>query len=117
MTPVDIADDALTHPEILRLSKGLRMIEDDACNATFPAERHARVSLILKDGTRLDSNTHSPGWDHRAPPSDADLTTKFRSLADPVLGTDRATAILLAIDDLDNQPLESLTDLLFQPIS
>ncbi len=117
ITAEDIGDEALSDPEVLRLSQSLQMIEDDACNATFPAERHARVTLILKDGTKLAGDIQSPRWDHRAPPSDQELAEKFLSLADPVLGPARAEAIAAAIDELDRQPLESLTDLLFQPIN
>lgn len=117
VTPDDLDGDALFDSETLRLSQSLQMIEDQACNATFPAERHASVTLVLKDGTRLESSVHSPRWDHRAPPSDQDLAEKFLSLTDPLLGPERAEAIAAAIDDLDKQPLESLTDLLFQPIN
>ena len=68
ITPADLDGPALTDPEILRLSESLTMSENDACNATFPAERHASVVLHLKDGRRLDSGLMSPRWDHRAPP-------------------------------------------------
>jgi 2-methylcitrate dehydratase PrpD len=115
--PADIDDTALDDPEILRLSEGLRMTEDAACNATFPAERHARVTLVLQDGTRLQSGTQSPRWDHRAPPSDTELEAKFHDLADPVLGAARARAIRQALEALPDAPLDRLTDLLFQPIS
>lgn len=117
VTPADIADDALTDPEILRLSGSLRMIEDAACNASFPTERHARVALVLKNGTRLEGETMSPRWDHRDPPSEAELRDKYHALAVPVLGRDRADRIEAALHDLPGTGLAPLTDQLFRPIN
>jgi 2-methylcitrate dehydratase PrpD len=117
ITPDDIADDALDDPEILRLSQGLVMTESDHANAGFPMTRLARVSLILKDGTRLDGPWMTPKWDHTAPPTEAELRAKFHALADPVLGAGRAEAIETALAKLPQTPLSALTDLLFQPIS
>ena len=117
ITPNDLDGAALRDPEVLRLSQGLQMIEDAACNATFPTERHARVALILKDGRRVESDTMSPGWDHRAPPSEDELRQKFHALADPVLGRDRASRIEAALDGLEQTGMDPLTDVLFQPIN
>jgi 2-methylcitrate dehydratase PrpD len=116
VTPADIADAALHDPDILRLSESLLMREDDTANAAFPTERLAQVSLVLRDGTRLDGGWLSPRWDHRAPPSPAELRSKFHALADPILGPVRSDAIEAALHDLADGSLSVLTDLLFQPI-
>lgn len=117
ISPADIADDALDDPEILRLSQSLEMHESDHANARFPAERLARVSLILTDGTRLDGDWMNPRWDHRAPPTEAELRAKYHALADPILGKTRAAGIEDALSGLAGGGLAPLTDLLFQPIS
>ncbi len=117
LTPADIDGDALRDPEILRLSNSLVMGESDRANATFPEQREARVSLVLKNGTRLDGPYMTPRWDHHAPPTETELRAKYHALADPVLGPDRAGAIESALHDLPDGPLTPLTDLLFQPIS
>ena len=117
IAPQDIADDALTDPEILRLSTSLTMSETDLANARFPQQRLARVTLVLTDGTRLRGNYLTPRWDHDAPPTEAELRAKFHALADPVLGGSRATAIEEALDDLASRSLSDLTRHLFQPIS
>ncbi len=116
VTAADIADDALNDPEILRLSAGLVMHPDARANATFPAERLARVTLVLRDGTRLAGDWLNPRWDHRAPPTEAELRAKYHDLADPTLGRARASAIESALDQLHGTGLPPLTDLLFQPI-
>jgi 2-methylcitrate dehydratase PrpD len=117
VTPADIADDALSDPEILRLSRGMVMVEDDTANATFPATRLAKVTLKLTDGQRLESDWMQPRWDPTAPPSEAELREKFHKYADPVLGKARAAAIEDAIDALDRTPFSALTQHLYQPIN
>lgn len=117
VTPSDIGDDALSDPEILRLSTSMEMLEDDHANSVFPATRLARVSLHLKDGRVLEGDWKEPRWDHTAPPSEAELREKFHKFAEPILGAARATAIESAVDGLDNTLLSELTKHLYQPIS
>lgn len=117
VTPADIADDALTNPEILRLSKGMVMAENDWANEHFPQERFAKVTLHLKDGRRLESDWLEPIWDAKHQPSRDDLLNKFRDLATPLLGIDRASAIEGAVLGLEGLLLSALTEHLFHPIS
>ncbi len=114
--PADIADDALTDPEILRLSHATEMVEDAHANAPFPQKRLARVTLTLTDGQSLTSDWMEPKWDHTAPPTEAELRAKYHSLADPVLGQSRADAIENALETLDSKPLHSLSKLLLAPL-
>ncbi len=115
--PADVAGDALQDPEILRLSHATTMVEDDTANAAFPATRLARVTLVLRDGTRLESDWNQPKWDPAHPVTAPDLRAKFHDLADPLLGDTRAGAIETALRDLPSGGLRPLLDLLVQPIS
>ena len=117
VTPRDIADDALTDPEILRLSANMSMAEDDYANAVFPNTRLAKVTLVLKNGQKLAGDWLEPRWDPTAPPSEDSLREKFRKYAEPALGQTRAGAIEAAIDRLDHTPLSELTKHLYQPIN
>ncbi len=117
ITPADLADGDLSDPEILRLSRAMVMREDAEANAQFPQKRLARVALTLSDGRVLQSGWTTPRWDAEAPPTDAELRAKFHALADPVLGTARAAAILAALDDLPEAGAGPLCALLAQPIS
>jgi 2-methylcitrate dehydratase PrpD len=71
-----------------------------------PEERHgAAVALKLKDGRTLqaEANVGIPATDLAA--QEAKLVAKFRALADPVVGRDRARAaeaMLLKLDTLPN---------------
>ena len=111
----DIADNALDDPDILRLSQLLVMHEDDYANRHFPVVRYARVTLVLKDGRTVEGDWLQPLWDHRAPPTEAELRNKFHGLADPVLGKDRADATEEALSNLSRTGLAPLTTLLFAP--
>ncbi len=113
--PADLTGPALHDPDIRRLAALLRFVEDADANAAFPAKRLAQVRLTLTDGRVLTSDWHQPRWDHTAPPSPDEVAAKFRSLADPVVGPDRAAAIQAAVADLDRQPLSRLTDLITAP--
>lgn len=117
ITPADISDDALTDPEILRLSDSMIMREAEVANAAFPNRRLARTTLVLTDGSELQSEWHEPRWDATSPPTDTELRAKFHSIADPAVGTARAAAIENAINALDTTPLSELSRLLSQPIN
>jgi 2-methylcitrate dehydratase PrpD len=114
--PADLDGPALRDPEVLRLSEGLLMTERDEANATFPHKRQARVRLILRDGRVLQGDWMTPRWDPEAPPTQVEIRAKYRSLANPVLGEARATAIWEVIETLEERPLSALTDLLFRGV-
>jgi 2-methylcitrate dehydratase PrpD len=114
LTPADIADDALSDPEVLRLSQALEMREHSHAQENFPAERLSRVALTLTDGRELQGDWMNPLWAPDAPPADAELETKFTALAAPVLGADRASAILTACKTLESLVLSDLTSLLYR---
>jgi len=117
VTPADISDSSLQDPEILRLSRAMTMIEDAEANVAFPHRRLGRVTLTLKDGTKLASPHVIPKWDPTAPPTEAELRAKFHNLADPLVGLPRANAIESALHKLPQNGLLPLYNQLTQPIS
>jgi 2-methylcitrate dehydratase PrpD len=86
----EIAPKAFTDSLILRLSRSVELAECAEFNARFPAERWARVTLLLDDGTSLTSDPTTTRGDPDSPLGPAELTGKFRKLANPVLGEARA---------------------------
>jgi 2-methylcitrate dehydratase PrpD len=90
----------LTDPLTLRLADRVRLIDDPALNARFPAERIARVRIELTDGMVLDSGEVQARWDSAAPPTDDDLREKFCWLAGASVSAARATAIRDLVWDL-----------------
>lgn len=114
--PEHIADNALKHPEIQRLSSVLTMGEDEKANAVFPESRLARADITLKNGQILASTWFEPKWDPSAPPTHEELTKKFYDYATPVLGNSRTKAIYDAVLELDSGDTHNLFNLLYPSI-
>jgi 2-methylcitrate dehydratase PrpD len=86
----EIAPEAFTDSLILRLSQSVELAECAEFNARFPAERWARVTVLLDDGTSMTSDPTTTRGDPDSPLRPAELTGKFRQLANPVLDEARA---------------------------
>lgn len=86
----EISPEAFTDSLILRLSRSVELAECAEFNARFPAERWARVTLLMDDGTSLTSDPTTTRGDPDSPFRPDELTGKFRDLAIPVLGETRA---------------------------
>lgn len=103
----------LDDPEVARFAAMIRVTEDPAHDAAFPAQRFARVALTLTDGRRFESADHEAPGDPHMPLSDDEVVAKFRTYADPVVGEERAAAIHSAVGALGTgTPLSALTRLL-----
>jgi 2-methylcitrate dehydratase PrpD len=66
------------------------------------AEEQADVTAVLKDGRREHVLVKHAIGSLERPMSDADLERKFHSLADPVIGDNRAAGLIAACRDLAN---------------
>ena len=67
----ELSGAALQDPLVLRLSDCVELVEDEAYNARFPAERFARVEVETTDGQVYKSGPAEPTWGPtRAPPWD-----------------------------------------------
>jgi len=100
----------LLDDEIRSLSTRVVITEDEVHNDEFPARRFARVTLQLRDGRRLTSEDTEPRGDPRGELAvgDDEVRVKFRELARPVLGSDRASEIEDAVDTLLETGLQPL---------
>jgi 2-methylcitrate dehydratase PrpD len=89
----EMIEAALADSVILELSDRIALIEDNLFSSRFPAKRFARVIIDTKKGDRYDSGEVEARWDADNPPSDQELTDKFRWLVKDVLSADRASEI------------------------
>ncbi|MGI9433603.1 MAG: MmgE/PrpD family protein, partial [Geminicoccaceae bacterium] len=80
-------------PEVWRLVDGVRIVEEAAYNAAFPAERYADVTLTLSDGQRLSSGRMTARGNYDAPLPDQEILAKLEQYATPVLSKERRAAI------------------------
>ena len=109
-----LAPAALSDGRIARLLACTHLVEAPELSRRFPAERHARVRITLRDGRVLASPDTAARGSAENPLDDAEITAKYRELAVPVLGAARAGRIERAIVALpDAASIESLvSDLL-----
>jgi len=96
----DITGSALCDSTIRALADRVSISEDATHNDAFPANRFARVTLVLSDGQSFVSDDTEPRGDPEHPLTDSEIRDKFHGFADPVLGTDRASAIESLVDGL-----------------
>ena len=98
----EISKAAFEDPEIQRLSTSMVITESEDCNRHFPNQRFSDVTLHLKDGRTVNSGMMTAEGDPENPPSTEEMTTKFKALAEPVIGRIHAQNILSAIDDFED---------------
>ena len=106
----------LADPRIRRLLAATKVIEDAEFSSRFPAERWARVRITLEDGRMLASEPAIARGNPENPLTDDEVRGKYRSLAEPVLGVERAARIERLVDALQVDPaaLRPLIDDLLQ---
>ncbi|MCH2554418.1 MAG: MmgE/PrpD family protein, partial [SAR116 cluster bacterium] len=87
--------DTTLHAMIKR--KRISVAESDAHNATFPHTRDADVQITLNDGRVLDSGLGPARGGSERPMDESEIIAKFEDYASPVIGADRARAIVAAV--------------------
>ena len=98
----ELAEDTLQDPEILRISKATTLIDDPHLTEISDGKRWAQVTLVLKDGQRLEAPPRTPRGDTDLPLSDAEISEKFHLFADPVLGATRAQELEALSSNFDH---------------
>ncbi len=116
--PAEIDGANLTDKRVLRLSNSMKLSEFDAYNDAFPQDRYAHVHVTLKNGRLLKSERHQANGDPETPLSENEIVEKFHSLADPVIGEERASIIRGIVKHLeDGDSANGLVTQLTLPIS
>ena len=94
----------LGDPALIATMAKVRVAEDPALSAKLPAKRGARVEMTLKDGRRHVAEV--PG--SRGDPGDAlswdEVERKFRALAVPVIGEERAAIMVREVTHIERAP-------------
>ena len=98
--------DAFSHerlrdPEVRRLMETFELRVSPELDAQFPQQRAARVIVHASDGRRLEFLQPTRKGDPDLPLTNVELSDKFRELADPVIGSDRAEQLLETLWALD----------------
>jgi 2-methylcitrate dehydratase PrpD len=101
-----------------RLLSVLKVVEAHEFSQRFPAERWARVRIVLRDGRDLVSAPAQARGGPENPLGDDEIAAKFHALADPVFGVARAMRIESLVRALvhEESACDALRDELLQPI-
>ena len=85
-------------PKAARRDAALMLLDTlGVAAAAFPRTRDADVQITLNDGRVLDSGlVHARGGSER-PMDESEIIAKFEDYASPVIGVDRARAIVAAV--------------------
>jgi 2-methylcitrate dehydratase PrpD len=108
----------LDDPEILRLARATELVDSDHYTKISVGKRWSDVTLLLRDGAELISAPRTPRGDPDDPLQEADFDEKYRLLAHPVLGAERAGRIAglsLRFDELPDGDFLALLDELYRP--
>jgi len=117
VSPDDVMEQSFSDPEIKRLAAGMSVVESDAYNAAFPANRISSVTLTLKNGEKLTSGDTEALGDPENPVTEEEVKAKFHAYAGPKLGSERTAALEKAVGQLGNgEGLEAFQDLIFAPV-
>ncbi len=115
----ELSAEALRDPDILRVSRTIKLIDDPEMTRISTDKRWAQVTIILRNGQRIVDEPRTPRGDADMALSDDQITQKFRMLAVPVLGETRAEEIRdlsAQFDQLAAQDLRHLFDLCTAPV-
>jgi 2-methylcitrate dehydratase PrpD len=89
----EIEGPGLADPEAARLVAATSLHESAEYNARFPADRWGEVTVVLKDGRRLDSGPRNARGGPENPIGEDEIIAKYRDYAGAALGSNHAQAI------------------------
>ena len=115
----EVSEPRLADPRVDRLQRAMTLVENPAFSKRFPAERWARVRIALADGRTLLSEPALARGNPENPLSDTELSAKYESYAEPVLGKPRTARLEHAVRRLDGEraQLDEFLDDLLQPVT
>jgi 2-methylcitrate dehydratase len=94
----------LNDPSLLDLISRTTVVEDPALTAGYPEGIPNRVRVTLDNGTILERTVTYPPGHEKNPLTDDQLRAKFRGLAEPALGAERAEALWVRLSRIEDDP-------------
>jgi 2-methylcitrate dehydratase PrpD len=93
----------LENAQTLALMRRVDLALDPAVDSAFPAQRSARVAIEARDGRRGEHFQATRKGDPDLPFSDAELEGKYLELGVPVIGEQKARALLAKLWKLERE--------------
>lgn len=112
----DFRSKALQDARVRAVAARVRVKEDLDHTAMTPQKRPARVTVKTRQGATFTCEVERSGGGPKAPLSKEKINSKFRSLAEPVIGPERTERVIATIEELETTAdLRNLTELLTPP--
>ena len=109
----EFSDEGLCDEKVRSVSAKVEVKEDATYSSLTPAKRPARITLRTKSGQTLVNEVEGSSGGPDAPLSNDTIQSKFRSMAEPLIGSKKAESAIETIDQLEElADIRSLTDLL-----
>ena len=108
----ELSQETLHDPDILRISRATNLIDDAEMTRISTDKRWAQVSFVLKDGRKIETAPRTPRGDTDMPLTDKEISSKFHSLANPILGAPRADEIEALSSQFDTLSVKDFYHLL-----
>lgn len=99
----DILKNRSRHPEVARLSAGMRLVHDPSLDARYPERYTSVVEITTRDGRTLSRRVESAKGTPENPLTPDEVRTKYRRLTAGVIPAARAQAILALLDRIDRE--------------
>ncbi len=99
-----------TDPDLLRFTGLVNVRHDESLDSRYPRGIPNRITLTLKDGSKLSREVDFPRGHARNPMTDEEVEAKFRRLAEPKYGSTKVNKVLTQCWDLER--LTNITELL-----
>jgi 2-methylcitrate dehydratase PrpD len=100
----DILFDRNRHPEVARLSAGMRVVHDPGLDPEYPARYTSVVEVVTRDGRTLARRVESARGTPANPLTADEVRSKYRALTAGVVPAARAGAIAAAVERIDRAP-------------
>lgn len=84
----------LENAEVQRLISVTTATVDDECERIYPGRRSGVAKVTLKNGQAFEQRVLDPKGEAENPMTDADLTYKFRSNCEAIVGKDKCARVL-----------------------
>ncbi len=97
-------------PEVKDMMKRIRFVHDSDMDKRFPPDRPSRVTVTLRNGSRLTREVPYPKGDYRSPLSDDELAAKLKTLSATVLGCAQQERIINCALNFHRETVQGLLD-------
>ena len=115
--PDQFRTEALKDRDVRKMAGKVVVREDPQYSAMTPAKRPARMIVKVTEGKILQAEVERSSGGPEAPIPRERVIEKFRLLADPILGSERARAVVEKVMYLEKEPdIRGLTKLLTSEI-